>query len=91
MNIHLEMFDLETSEKLAQGNGTYVLNFKDAKDAGFRFILMWVYSCVRGIRIKNLNAIELRIQFLAPPEAQHDMFEGFDREKFNKDAGAFLV
>ena len=90
MNIHLEMFDLETSEKLAQGNGTYVLNFKDAKDAGFRFILMWVYSCVRGIRIKKLNAIELRIQFLAPPQSQNDMFDGFDYNLFKKDSELHL-
>lgn len=91
MNIHLEMFDLETSERLAQGNGTYVLNFKDAKDAGFRFILSWIYSCVRGIRIKNMNAIELRIHFIAPCEKQSDMFEGVDTPSFAKDASNLLT
>lgn len=91
MNLHLEMYDLETSEKLAQSNVTYALNFSDSKDRGFKYLLSWLYSCVRGIRVKKLTAIELRIQFFAPLENQHEVFEGFDREVFNEKAGAFLI
>ena len=90
MNLKLEMFDLETNERLAHRYCQYELNFDNKDDRGFQTLVSWCRSCVRGIRIKHMAAIELRIQFL-DDVTQEDLFGGISREEFNKKAGAFLV
>lgn len=90
MNLKLEMIDLETNEKLAHRYCQYECNFNNKDDRGFQTFVSWCRSCVRGIRLKNMVAIELRIQFISDV-TQEDLFGGITRDEFNEKAGAFLV
>lgn len=65
MNLRFQMIDCDTGELLATRYCNYNMNFGDKNDTGFRKVLAWVESCVRGIRQKKANNIELRIGFCA--------------------------
>ena len=57
------MLDIDTGELLAHSDCNYACNFNDKKDVGFRKILAWAQSCVRGIRIKKHKRIALIVGF----------------------------
>lgn len=90
MNLKIEMYDMETNELLAHRYCEYQCNFMDKNDSGFKTLLAWCRSAVRGVRVKHLPAVELKIQFLEPTP-QPDLFGGVSRDKFNEQAEAFLV
>lgn len=90
MNIKLEMKDLETGDLLAHRCCEYECNFDCKDDRGFKTLLAWCRSCVRGIRVKHFSAIQLRIEFLASTDCT-DLFCDMTREEFNEKANAFLV
>ena len=90
MQLLLEMRDKETDELLAHRYCEYELNFDNKDDRGFQTLVSWCRSAVRGIRVKNMQAIELRFLFQSNRD-QPDLFGGITREEFNKKAGAYLV
>lgn len=63
MQLLLEMRDKETDELLAHRYCEYELNFSNKDDRGFQTLVSWCRSAVRGIRLKNMQAIELRFLF----------------------------
>ena len=84
------MVDTDTGEILAHRYANYVLNFNSPDDAGFKTLLSWCQSCVRGIRIKGHKNLDLNIHFADDP-CHEDLFCGMNREEFNNKAKAFLV
>lgn len=90
MNIRLQMVDTDTGEILAHMYHNYALNFNCKDDAGFRCLLAWCQSCVRGIRINGKKNLDLNIHF-ADDNCTEDLFCGMSREEFNEKAKAFLV
>ena len=90
MNLKLQMVDTDTGEILAHSYHNFALNFNNKSDAGFRCLLAWCQSCVRGIRIKGRKNLDLNIHF-AEEVASEDLFCGMNREEFNDKAAAFLV
>ena len=67
MNLRFQMIDTDTGEILATSYCNYALNFADKKDTGFRKILAWCQSAVRGIRLYqylsfgNVNSYKVNI------------------------------
>ena len=90
MNLRLQIVDTDTGEILAHVYKNYALNFNCKDDAGFRCILAWCQSCVRGIRLNGKKNLDLNLHF-ADECCTGDLFCGMSREEFNKKAEAFLV
>ena len=61
MNLEFQMIDIQTGEILARSKKTYACNFAVSNDAGFRTMMQWCQSCVRGVRKTEHKEIELRI------------------------------
>lgn len=64
MDLAFKMIDVDTGEIVASSHCNYALNF-DRQDVGFKKILAWAQSCVRGIRTNKAKNLELRIGFLS--------------------------
>lgn len=71
MNLKFQIIDTTTGEILAHRYANYACNFDDKNDVGFRKILAWAQSCVRGIRCNNVDSLELRIGFCAEKAPQY--------------------
>ena len=80
MNLRFQMIDTDTGEILATSYCNYALNFADKKDTGFRKILAWCQSAVRGIRRNGHDGIELRVFFgkEKAPEFLNLQIDGID-------------
>lgn len=63
MNLSVEMIDMNTGEVLGRKSANYVLNFATKNDAGFVFLMRWLQSCVRGVRLSDHKDIQLRVSF----------------------------
>lgn len=71
MNVHVDMIDMETGEILGRRSANYAFNFGVKDDAGFSFLLSWIQSCVRGIRVAKKNDLQLRIHFTDEKQPQY--------------------
>ena len=80
MNIRVQMIDTDTGEILGTKYANYALNFGTKNDNGFVFIMRWVQSAVRGIRVAHHKSIELRIGFVEEKESLFIPFGMTDEE-----------
>lgn len=84
------MIDVDTGELLAHRYCQYELNLCSKDDAGFKTLLAWCRSCVRGIRVKGHSNLALNILFCKDVTSE-ELFNGVSRDEFNKIAEAYLV
>lgn len=63
MNLDFQIIDVQTGEILARSKRTYACNFATSNDVGFRTMMQWCQSCVRGVRKTEHKELELRIYF----------------------------
>lgn len=63
MNLEFTMVDVKTGEIFARSKKTFACNFAVSNDAGFRTMMQWCQSAVRGVRKSDHKEIELRIYF----------------------------
>lgn len=89
MNIRLQMIDTDTGEILATKCCNYVLSFATRNDSGFKLIMNWIHSCVRGVRISDHKSIELRVHFEQEKESLFLPF-GMSKEDSLKLAGEYV-
>lgn len=89
MNLTLTMIDSSTGEILARSNKNYALSFATKNDAGFRYLMEWVMSSVRGIRCAHHDSIELRINFVEDKPLPQLPF-GLTPEEARKQAAAYV-
>lgn len=80
MNLRFQMLDIDTGELLAHTDCNYVCNFNDKKDIGFRKVLAWAQSCVRGVRLKKHKRIALIVGFTddIKPDFQQLTIDGIE-------------
>lgn len=57
------MIDTDTGEVLCTCYKDYAMNFATKNDAGFRTLVEWCRSAVRGVRTTEHKNIELRFHF----------------------------
>ena len=91
MNVRIRMTDTQTGEILAQANHNYVFNFGLRSDAGFLCVLRWIQSAIRGVRLLKHGSIEVSFIFDREIAGSSLFFSQEDRDKFNENAGAYLV
>ena len=63
MNLEFQMIDVRTGEIIARSKKTFACNFATSNDAGFRTMMLWCQSAVRGVRKTDHKELELRIYF----------------------------
>ena len=63
MNLEFQMIDVQTGEIIARSKKTFACNFAVSNDAGFRTMMQWCQSAVRGVRKTEHKELELRIYF----------------------------
>lgn len=65
MNLKIQMVDTDTGELLYNVNKQLACNFSK-NDVAFNLMHKVLESCVRGIRYRKSNSIELKIRFCEP-------------------------
>lgn len=63
MNLRFQIIDTTSGEILSECVDRLVCNLGDTKDVGFKRIHLWAESCVRGIKQKRADSLELRVSF----------------------------
>lgn len=89
MNLSLEMIDSSTGEILACSKRSYALSFATKNDAGFRYLMEWCMSSVRGIRLAKHDSIQLRITFEEDKPLPQLPF-GLSPEEAKRQAAAYV-
>lgn len=69
MNVRVQMIDTDTGEILGTKYACYALNFETKFDKGFEFLMRWLQSSVRGVRVARHKGIELRVHFSEEKES----------------------
>ena len=63
MHLRLQMIDTDTGEIICTRYKEYACSFGVKNDAGFRVLMEWCMSAVRGVRTTDHKSIELRFHF----------------------------
>ena len=63
MHLRLQMIDTGTGEIICTRYKEYACSFGTKNDAGFRVLMEWCMSAVRGVRTTDHKSIELRFHF----------------------------
>ena len=63
MNLRFQMVDTDTGEILAHRYENLACNIGAPNDVGFKKIVDWAASCIRGVRTTEHKNIELRVGF----------------------------
>ena len=81
MDLHIRMTDTETGEILYHQHKVLACHF-DKRDTGFNLLHKVCESCVRGVRLKHKNGIELLVRFSEDSLANSAQLPFFNGDPF---------